>query len=217
MESGKAENAFTLMQLSQQLVWRPGEFVDLKLTEPGRQMLFKGSLKKNPTDTTGDIQAYLFDNALLFVRVKTVNKREELKVYKRPIPLGLLVIAQMDEYNPKNSLAKRTSSGLIPGTRSGTGNAPRPEATKQSGYPITFRHLGRGGFESTLYATSPIQREKWLKMVDTQQQTLRERSNIFSKTIINEGFFNGGLRVNCCVPIGEYKGTNVQKLMLISI
>lgn len=204
VESGKAENAFTLMQLSQQLVWRPGEFVDLKLTESGRQMLFKGTLKKNPTDTTGDIQAYLFDNALLFVRVKTANKREELKVYKRPIPLGLLVIAQMDEYNPKHSLAKRPSSSLIPGSRSVSGIVPKQEPNKQSGYPITFRHLGRGGFESTLYATSPIQREKWLKMVDNQQQILRERSNIFSKTVINEGFFSAGLRVNCCVPIGEF-------------
>lgn len=80
-ESGKAENHFNLMQLNQQLVFRPGEHVDLKLTEEGRQLIFKGSLKKS--DGGGDIQAFLFDHALLLVRIKVVNKREQFKVYRK--------------------------------------------------------------------------------------------------------------------------------------
>lgn len=82
IESGKAENHFNLMQLNYQLRFRPGEYVDLKLTEERRQLLFKGPLKKGPTDTS-DIHAYLFDHAVLLVRVKAVNKREELKVFKK--------------------------------------------------------------------------------------------------------------------------------------
>lgn len=202
--SGKAENHYTLMQLSQQLVFRPGEFIDLKLTEESRKLLFRGNLKKSPTDSTADIQTFLLDNALLFVRAKTVNKRDELKVYKKPIPLGLLVINQMDEVIPKLGLAKRPSSSLIPGTRSHPTNQPKQDSTKQQGHPLTFRHLGRGGFEVTLYATSPIQREKWIKLVNDQQDIMREHKNIFSKTIINEGFFSASQRINCCVPIGEY-------------
>ena len=88
VESGKAENHFNLMQLNQQLKFPPGQYVDLKLTEESRQLLFKGALKKGPTDS-GDVHAYLFDHAVLLVRVKVVNKREELKVYKkvcRPTP-----------------------------------------------------------------------------------------------------------------------------------
>ena len=204
IESGKSENTFTLLQLNQQLVWRAGEYVDLKLTEEGRQMLCKGILKKSPTDSIGDIQAYLFDNALLLVRAKTVNKREELKVYKRPIPLGLLVISHVDEFNPKLGLAKRPSSSLIPGTRTNAINAPRQDPTKQQGWPVTFKHLGRGGFEQTLFCNSQIQREKWTKAVDTQQKTLKEHSNIFTKTTFNQAFVvSSGMRINCCVPIGE--------------
>lgn len=202
-ESGRAENRYTLMQLNAQLVWRPGEYVDLKLTDDSRQMLHKSALKKSPTDTNGDIQGFLFDNALLFVRAKTVNKREELKVYKRPIPLGLLVIPQMEEQNPRAAgLRQRPSSSLIPGTRSSGMSLPRQDTTRQQGHPITFRHLGRGGFEQTLYCNSQFQRERWMKVVSDQQRILRERSNIFTKTKINEGFFTGGLSVNCCVPIG---------------
>lgn len=206
VESGRAENAFTLMQLSLQLSWRQGEYVDLKLTEESRRMLLKGMFKKSPTDSVGDIEAYLFDNALLFVRKKTVNKREELKVYKRPIPLGLLVIPQMEELAPKLALAKRPSSSLIPGSRSNTmtTTSSRQESTKQQGHPLTFKHLGKHGFEQTVYASSQIMREKWMKTVEEQKDALRQRSNIFTKTKLNEGFFNtAGMKVNCCVPFGE--------------
>lgn len=81
-ESGKAENRFNLKQLHEQLRFRPNERVDLKLTEDGRELLYKGTLKKSPTDPS-DIQAYLFDHAMLLVRVKTVGKKEEVKVYRR--------------------------------------------------------------------------------------------------------------------------------------
>lgn len=204
--SGRAENHFTLMQLSQQLVFRPGEFVDLKLTEENRQLLFKGHLKKNPTDNTAEIQTFLFDHAILFVRSKTTNKREELKVYKKPIPLGLLLINQTEEVMPRLGLAKRPSSSLIPGARSQSqANIPKTESAKQQqGNPITFRHLGRGGFDVTLYATSPIQREKWIKLINDQQEIMREHRNIFKKSIISEGFFGVGLKVNCCVSIGKF-------------
>jgi RHO1 GDP-GTP exchange protein 1/2 len=81
-ESGKAENRFNLKQLHEQLRFRPNERVDLKLTEDGRELLYKGTLKKSPTDPS-DIQAYLFDHAVLLVRVKVVGKKEEVKVYRR--------------------------------------------------------------------------------------------------------------------------------------
>ena len=84
IESGKAENHFNLMQLNEQLIFRPGEHVDLKLTEEGRQLIFKGSLKKSAaTEGGGDIQAFLLDHALLLVRIKSVNKGEEYRVYRK--------------------------------------------------------------------------------------------------------------------------------------
>lgn len=194
VESGKAENYFNLMQLNRDLKFRPGEYVDLKLTEENRQLVFKSSLKKSPTDTTGDITCYLFDHAILLVRVKTVNKREEHKVYKKPIPLELLVITQMDDIIPKMGIAKRPSSNLIPG-------APKNDNAKTQGYPITFKHLGKGGYELTLFCSTQISQQKWMEHIEAQQKNLRERSNIFTKTILNEGFFTSSIRVACCVPI----------------
>jgi hypothetical protein len=200
MESGKAENHFNLMQLNKDLKFRPGEYVDLKLTDENRQLVFKGNLKKTPTEATGDITCYLFDHAVLLVRAKTVNKREEQKVYKKPIPLELLVITQMDEIIPKLGISKRPSANLM-GARAIAAATPRNDATKQQGHPITFKHLGKGGYELTLYASTPISQQKWMEHIESQQRTLRERSNIFTKTIINEGFFNPSIRVTCAVPL----------------
>ena len=198
-ESGKAENIQQLMLLNQSLKWGQIPFVDLKLTEENRQLVFKSTLKKAPTAEIPDVQAYLFDHAVLLVRTKTVNKREEQRVYRKPIPLELLVIAQMEEVLPRLGVTKRPSSSMIPGARTITSTT----TTKEQGYPLTFKRLGKGGYELTLFCVSPIQREKWMEHIHTQQQKLRERSNIFTKTNISEGFFTSAVRVNCCVPIGE--------------
>ncbi|KAL5118705.1 RHO1 GDP-GTP exchange protein 2 [Pleosporales sp. CAS-2024a] len=202
MESGKAENHFNLMQLNKDLKFRPGEYVDLKLTDENRQLVFKGNLKKTPTEATGDITCYLFDHAILLVRAKTVNKREEQKVYKKPIPLELLVITQMDDIIPKLGISKRPSANLM-GARAIAAATPsgRNDTTKQQGYPITFKHLGKGGYELTLYASTPISQQKWMEHIESQQRSLRERSNIFTKTILNEGFFSAAIRVTCAVPM----------------
>ena len=200
-ESGKAENHFNLVQLAHQLRWNPNEYIDLKLTEEGRQLLFKGPLKKGPTDTS-EVYVYLFDHAVLLVKHKSVNKRaDELRVYRKPIPLELLVITQMEEVIPRLGISKRPSSSLTLGAKAAL-NAPKQAQGAKEGYPITFRRLGKGEYELTLYALSHIQRRKWMEHIEGQQSKLRERSNFYTKTVLCDNFFTSAHRVNCLVPIG---------------
>jgi hypothetical protein len=157
------------------------------------------AFKKTATDSS-EVTAYLFDHAVLLVRIKVVNKREEYRVYRKPIPLELLVITQMEEVIPRLGIAKRPSSSLIPGNKV-TSNPPAPK----DGLPITFRHLGKGGYDQTLFATTHTQRKKFIELVEEQQRKLRERnSNFYSKTVLCESFFTTVNRVNCLVPIGKY-------------
>ncbi|KAM5437262.1 RHO1 GDP-GTP exchange protein 2 [Microsporum canis] len=197
-ESGKAENHFNLVQLNSALKFTPGDYVDLKLTEENRVMLIKMAFKKGPTDSA-EVTAYLFDHSVLLVRIKPVNKREEYRVYRKPIPLELLVITQMEEVLPKLGIHKRpTAGGLIPGARA----ANATPASSKDGLPVTFRHLGKGGYEITLHATSQTQRKRFIELVEEQQRKLRERnSNFYSKTILCENFFSAVNRINCLVPI----------------
>ncbi|KAK6532797.1 RHO1 GDP-GTP exchange protein 2, variant 2 [Arthrobotrys megalospora] len=200
IESGRAENTFNLMQLDQQLQFAPDNKVDLKLTEEGRQLIFKGSLKRSPTDAgTGDIQAFLFDHAVLLVKIKVVNKRDQYKVYKRPIPLELLIINEMAEVLPERGI-KRPPSSLLPKT----GNQQKTDTNAKGGYPITFQYLGKRGYILSLFAATVVGRRKWMEHIETQQTALRDRSNIFTKTVLSDDFFNFGTnKVNCLVPMGK--------------
>ena len=203
LESGKAENSFNLMQLHTALRWPPGqEYVDLKLTDENRQMPFKGPLKKSPTDSS-EIMVYLFDHAVLLAKQKIANKREELKVYRRPIPLELLVVPQMDEVIPKPGVPKRPSSSLTLGARNAL-TAPKINPGAKEVFPITFRHLGKGGYDITLYALTHVQRRKWMEHIETHQSKLRDRTNVYTKTVLCDHFFTSLNKVNCLVPTGRY-------------
>lgn len=193
-ESGKAENRFNLRRLHEQLRFRPNERVDLKLTEEGRELVFKSLLKKGPTDPA-EITAFLFDHAVLLVRIKQAGKNEEIKAYRRPIPLELLSIKEMEEVIPNASSVKRSSSSLIPSIRANADNARRNE-----GWPITFRHLGKAGYELPLYAANQAARKKWLEYIDAAQQRLRARADFINTTVISSNFFGGTNRVNCVTP-----------------
>lgn len=206
-ESGKAENQFNLRQLQTQLKWG-AEKGDLKLLEENRELIYKGPLKKGPTDSS-EVFVYLFNHALLFVKHRVVNKKDELKVYKRPIPLELLVITQMDEVIPKLGIAKRPSSSLIPGAKAAI-SAPKTTPNAKDGYPITFKHIGRGGYDQTLYALSHVQRRKWMEHVESQQSKLRERGNFYTKTVLCDDFFSSLHKVNCLVPVGQYNFETVR-------
>ena len=201
-ESGKAENQYNLRLLQSQLKWAPGEKGDLKLMEENRELIYKGGLKKGPTDSS-EIEVYLFNHALLLVRRKNVNKREELKVYKRPIPLELLVITQMDEVIPRPGL-KRPSSSLLPSVKNAAINGPKVGTPNtKEGFPITFRHIGKGGYDMTLYANSQIARRKWMEQIEGQQIKLRNRGDFYTKAILCDNFFSTLHKVNCLVPIGK--------------
>ncbi|ERS98476.1 ROM1/2 protein [Sporothrix schenckii 1099-18] len=192
-ESGKAENRFNLRRLDEQLEFRPNEKVDLKLREANRELVFKSQLKKAPADPP-DIVAYLLDHAVLLVRTKQVGKVEKLKAYKRPIPLELLAIKEMDEVIPKTGSVKRSSSSLLP-LRNNNADARRGE-----GWPITFRHLGKAGYELTLYAANQAARQKWLEFIDTAQQRLRARADFLNVTVIPTKFTTAMNKINCAAP-----------------
>lgn len=81
-KTGEAENRFHLHQLERQLAFRPGEYVDLKLSAETRKLVYKGALnRRGGAGDKEDLQVFLFDHALLIVKQKT--KGDQYKVYRR--------------------------------------------------------------------------------------------------------------------------------------
>ncbi|CAE6403655.1 unnamed protein product [Rhizoctonia solani] len=205
-ESGRTENRFNLLQLDKGLIFRPGEEVDLRLKDEQRQLVYKGPLKRRggAASENGDLQVFLFDHALLMVKSKVVNKHEQLKVYKRPIPLELLVVTTPDE---NTNRAARPRTTLIRPTPNGTavnGTPPpappiRPDSQK-SGYQLTFSYLGKKGYSLTLWAATFVARKKWVEQITAQQEAMRGRSMMFDTYSLSEEVFVDTAKVNCAVP-----------------
>ncbi|KAK8067937.1 hypothetical protein PG996_007049 [Apiospora saccharicola] len=191
-ESGKAENRFNLRRLHDQLRFRPADRVDLRLTEDGRELVFKTQFKKSPNDQA-EITAFLFDHAVLLVRIKQAGKGEEVKAYRRPIPLELLSIREMDEVIPQQGM-KRAPTSIIPLRTGNTDNK------KVEGWPITFRHLGKNFYEQVLYASNQAARKKWLEYIDNAQQRLRARADFFNIGIVSADFFSAANKINTATP-----------------
>ncbi|KAF9818250.1 hypothetical protein IEO21_02878 [Rhodonia placenta] len=195
-ETGKAENRFNLLQLDQQLVFRPGEEVDLRLKEEGRELIYKGALKKQ--GDSSELQVFLFDHALLLVKAK--SKVELYKVYRRPIPLELLLVSAPDDFPSGKPHKDREKQKLLK-------NAPHapviPMKESKGGFSITFVHLGRKYYQITLVASTYVSQRKWVENIQKQQDLMRERSLVFETVTLSEDFFVGPTRVNCAAPFGQ--------------
>lgn len=99
IETGKSENRFNLAQLDQQLVFKQGEAVDLRLRDEQRELVFKGPLKRRggTQSESAELQVFLFDHALLMVKAKTVHKNDLYKVYRK---VSLLPFSEITSSRP---------------------------------------------------------------------------------------------------------------------
>ncbi|GAA5960138.1 hypothetical protein JCM8115_002523 [Rhodotorula mucilaginosa] len=205
VETGKSENRFNLAQLDQQLVFKNGEAVDLRLRDEERELIFKGPLKKRggTQSESAELQVFLFDHAILMVKQK--SKNEQYKVYRKPIPLELLVVASIDDaasarggvVRPKSLMARGSSKS----STTTSSNQPPPGADKnKQGFALTFIHLGRRGYQLTLWASTWTTRKKWLDKIEERQHELRERSLVFETLPLSAGYFVGTNRLTCAAP-----------------
>ncbi|GAA5858311.1 hypothetical protein JCM8547_004643 [Rhodosporidiobolus lusitaniae] len=210
VETGKSENRFNLAQLDQQLVFKNGEAVDLRLRDEERELIHKGPLKKRggTQSDSAELQVFLFDHAVLMVKQK--SKNEQYKVYRKPIPLELLVVAPVDDaatarggvVRPKSLMARGSSSTtkLLPSSATSAVPPPGVDKNNKQGFALTFIHLGRRGYQITLWASTWTTRKKWLEKIEERQNELRERSLVFETLPLSAGYFVGTNRLTCAAP-----------------
>lgn len=211
-ESGRAENRFSLHQLNQALTFRAGEYVPLNLLDSKRQLIFKGQLHKRPNPSEGNVQVYLFDHVILFAKKKKATGissvasaaaaaaaaaiepssgdspggGEVLRVNSKPIPLELLQIAEGDEIGRRKAAASMIRSTVTRNT------------DDKLIFPITFEHLGKRGYEVTLYAENFQARKTWLEVILKQRDAQRAANDIYTNHTLYTSVTTGSGRVQSC-------------------
>lgn len=65
---------------------------------------------------------------------------------------------------------------------------------------MNLAHLGRKGYDITLWAPTWASRKNWLEKIETRQMELRERSLVFDTGLLSEGIFTGPNKVTCAAP-----------------
>lgn len=129
----------------------------------------------------------------------------------QPIPLELLVVAPVDDaatlrggvVRPKSLMARGSSTAkLLPSSTASSQPPPGVDKNNKQGFALTFIHLGRRGYQITLWASTWTGRKKWLEKIEERQNELRERSLVFETLPLSAGYFVGTNRLICAAPFG---------------
>lgn len=151
------------------------------------------------------IDLYLFEHALLLVKHKIQNKREQHKVFEKPIYLSLLFINSGIEIpNVRTLMNHRYRMSLLSDTsirnRIETSNYIGTSSNSNAKYQINFLGLGSNQVHASLYAEDVTVQNQVLQQVYNQQKKLIEKHDMFSLTKYETRKFHGSNKINCAVP-----------------
>lgn len=151
------------------------------------------------------IDLYLFDHALLLVKHKTQNKREQHKVFEKPIYLPLLFINCGQETPTLRTIMNHRYRGsLLADTsiknRVETTNYIGTSSNSNTRFQLNILGLGSEQVHATLYADELAIQNQVLQQIYNQQKKLIEQNDLFSLYKYETRRFHGNNKINCAVP-----------------
>ncbi|AMD18529.1 HBL373Cp [Eremothecium sinecaudum] len=194
--SGAAQDRHDVKLLKQKLLFK-NEYVNLGLGDERRKILHEGllsrkELTKSDNTVAGDIQFYLLDNMLLFLKAKPVNKWNQHKVFQRPIPLPLLFVYPGEDMPPLKRYvgSKPDAFGQVIAPENSTAEANPKNA-------LTFLYYGaKQRYQVTLYAAQYAAIQTLLEKIRQAQTKLITGTDIFNITKVSDGFFDYSKKIN---------------------
>ncbi|ORX47229.1 hypothetical protein DM01DRAFT_1339245 [Hesseltinella vesiculosa] len=176
-----------ILQINDSMEFKQGESYNLNLTDPHRKLLHSGELKRQ--DRSDSIHAFVFDHMFVMAKVRTTsNNAVEYRVWKRPVPLQMLIVA--NAAMPPNVPA------------AGTSNA----------FPLVLNQLSQGGYQHIFYCSTQAERQQWIQAIDDAKNALKRRqgneTDVLEMNTLDDSSFRvygtsttGSYgRINCSVP-----------------
>lgn len=186
--SGAAQDRHDVKLLKQKILFK-NEYVNMGLNDEKRKIVHEGILSrkdigKSDSTAAGDIQFYLLDNMLLFLKSKAVNKWHQHKVFQRPIPLPLLFASPSEDMPPLRK--------YIGSSPSSSGTVVKPEYnTTNPKNAITFLYYGaKQRYQVTLYAPQYAGLQTLLEKIKQEQKRIIDDTSMINITKMSDKFFD---------------------------
>ncbi|KAI0358188.1 Dbl-like domain-containing protein [Trametes cingulata] len=171
-----AKQKVEVWRYNSNLVFKSGEVIDMDLLNENRSLIHTGKLLRQPD--TGfewngwtELFVLLFDNYLVMTKPKEKDGTTKYHVYRRPIPLDLLTLANFTDPPTQrgNSILRLgRSERHVNDASTPTGAQQSPESSTDSRlvYPCTIHHNGRLGGLYTVFAESAQARSEWKQKLE---------------------------------------------------
>ncbi|TRM58720.1 CNH domain-containing protein [Schizophyllum amplum] len=181
-----AKQKVELWRYANNLVFKPGEAVDMDLKDDNRSLIHCGKLLRQPDSSIPgnnwtELFVLVFDNtiyahplAVVMTRPKESKDRDGMTKYhvnRRPIPLDLMTLVNFTDPPTQRSTgllrnlrgdrgAHAADAAIVPAHRASDATDSR------SVYPFTIHYNGRLGGTLILYAESQQARTEWKQILE---------------------------------------------------
>ncbi|KAF8141438.1 CNH domain-containing protein [Boletus edulis] len=208
------------------IVFKPGESVDMDLLNVNRSLVHAGKLLRQPE--TGfewngwtELFVLLFDNYLVLTKTKEKDGVTKYYVNRRPIPLDLLNLTSF--LDPPT----QRSTGILRlglGNRHGDSAAPAtpgsgmPDSATDSRlvYPCTIHYSGRLGGLYTLFTESPQARVEWKQKLEEAiglRKVVQESNKVFEmEPLSTDTFFVPAISASATTPSWNHENSFTGKV-----
>lgn len=195
-----AEQKVELWRYNANIVFKPGEAVDMDLLAENRSLIHAGKLLRQP-DTGfewsgwSELFVLLFDNYFVMTKPKEKDGITKYSVNRRPIPLDLLTLANFTDPPTQRGTGLLRGFG---GNKGGDAQANTPGVTPDAAtdsrvvYPCTVLHTGRLGGLYTVYAESSQARSEWKEKLEEAiglRKVVQESNKVFEVETLSSDTF----------------------------
>ena len=154
------------------------------------------------------IDLYLFEHALLLVKHKVQNKREQHKVFEKPILLPLLYVnSGIETPTTRTLMGHRHSMSVVSDTglrnqRTESSNyiGNTLSSNNASKFQLNFFGMGSNQVHASLFAEDVTIQNQVLQQISQQQRKLIDENDLFSMSKFETRRFTGNNKINCAVP-----------------
>ncbi|KAJ7173704.1 CNH domain-containing protein [Mycena filopes] len=198
-----AKQKVELWRYNSNLVFKPGEAIDMDLLDENRSLIYAGKVIRQPDNTIPSLEwsgwselfVVLFDNYVVMTKPKEKDGVTKYHVNRRPIPLDLLTLVNFtDQPTQRGAGLLRNLRGERHDPNGTLASSATPESAGDSRavYPWTIHHNGRLGGAHILFSESAQARSEWKQKLEEAlgiRKVVQESNRVFEVETLSADTF----------------------------